>query len=227
MTPSRRADEISRLVGISAALAVGDESALLRRLETAAEMPDPGAVEEVLLQSYLFLGYPAALNAFALWRNVGPGCREEESLAVEAEGEEGEPRMPSGDWNSWEARGEEVCRVVYGGQYEGLRRNVRRLHPDMERWMVVEGYGKVLGRPGLDLVTRELCIVALLVVLDAPRQLYSHLRGALNAGATVEEVSAAMDVALSVAGDEAHRNAREVWNRVQARSSSDSRDAGD
>ena len=47
-------------------------------------------------------------------------------------------------------RGEEVCRTVYGGQYEGLRRNVRDLHPDMERWMVVEGYGKVLGRPGLD-----------------------------------------------------------------------------
>jgi 4-carboxymuconolactone decarboxylase len=226
MTPSRRADEVSRLVRISAALAAGDESALVRRLETAAEMLDPGGVEEVLLQSYLFLGYPAALNAFALWRRVGPRCREEVSLAVEAEGEGGGPRVPSGDWDSWETRGEEVCRVVYGGQYEGLRKNVRRLHPDMERWMVVEGYGKVLGRPGLDLATRELCIVALLAVLDAPRQLYSHLRGALNAGATVEEVSAAMDEARSVAGDEAHRTAMEVWNQLRARSSSDSRDAG-
>jgi 4-carboxymuconolactone decarboxylase len=47
----------------------------------------------------------------------------------------------------WRARGQEVCRAVYGGQYPRLRENVRDLHPDMERWMVEEGYGKVLGRP--------------------------------------------------------------------------------
>ncbi len=51
-----------------------------------------------------------------------------------------------------------------------------------------KGYGKVLGRPGLDLATRELCIVALLAVLRTPRQLYSHLRGALNAGAPPPEM---------------------------------------
>ena len=72
---------------------------------------------------------------------------------------------------------------MYGGQYEKLRANIAALHPDMERWMVREGYGKVLGRPGLDLATRELCIVALLAPQDAGPQLYSHLRGALNAGA--------------------------------------------
>jgi hypothetical protein len=50
--------------------------------------------------------------------------------------------------------------------------------------MIVEGYGKVLGRPGLDAGdVRELCIVALLAVAGRAAQLYSHLRGALNAGA--------------------------------------------
>ena len=34
------------------------------------DLPEPTPVEEALLQSYLFVGYPAALNAFALWRQL-------------------------------------------------------------------------------------------------------------------------------------------------------------
>jgi 4-carboxymuconolactone decarboxylase len=83
--------------------------------------------------------------------------------------------------------------------------------------MVVEGYGKVLGRPGLDLATRELCIIALLVVLNAPRQLYSHLRGALNAGAHPSEVEAALDLACASADEESAGQARGVWERVKGR----------
>ena len=49
--------------------------------------------------------------------------------------------------------------------------------------MLAEGYGKVLGRPGLALEVRELCIVAILAGQDAAPQLYAHLRGALNVGA--------------------------------------------
>ena len=49
--------------------------------------------------------------------------------------------------------------------------------------MIVDGYGKTLSRPGLDLMRRELCSAGMLVPQRAPRQLLSHLRGALNAGA--------------------------------------------
>lgn len=83
--------------------------------------------------------------------------------------------------------------------------------------MVVEGYGKVLGRPGLDLPVRELCIVALLAVLGAPRQLHSHLRGALNAGAFVEQVEMAVAEAESSSDSERGAEARAVWNRVLER----------
>jgi 4-carboxymuconolactone decarboxylase len=84
--------------------------------------------------------------------------------------------------------------------------------------MVAEGYGKVLGRPGLPLVDRELCIVAMLAVLQAPRQLYSHLRGALHAGATESDVRFALTQAEAfVASPEARRQARETWDGVLAR----------
>jgi len=108
-----------------------------------------------------------------------------------------------------------VCEAVYGGQYRKLRRNIAELHPDMEAWMVTEGYGKVLGRPGLPLATRELCIVALLVGLDAEPQLFSHLRGALNAGASPDQVEATLrEAGRSVSADR-RSSALEVWRRVR------------
>jgi 4-carboxymuconolactone decarboxylase len=83
--------------------------------------------------------------------------------------------------------------------------------------MVEDGYGRVLGRPGLDLAVRELCIVALLCRQDAPRQLYSHLRGALNTGASVDDVTEA--VALAAEGLDAERasSARRVLAEVLER----------
>ena len=73
---------------------------------------------------------------------------------------------------------------MYGEMYEKLRVNIAELHPALDAWMVVEGYGKVLSRPALDLVRRELCIVAVCAVAKQDRQLQSHLHGALNVGAS-------------------------------------------
>lgn len=160
------------LVDLCAALAAGD-----RKAEDAAStrLIDAGqtrAVEEALLQSYLFLGFPSALEAFRRWRARG----------VPAPGPEPD------DFEGWQRRGERTCRTVYGQVYDRLRQNVAELHPDLDRWMVVEGYGKVLGRPALALDIREMCIVAMLVVRGARRQLRSHLRGALNAGVERSEL---------------------------------------
>lgn len=198
--PLREYDRIP--VELGAALASRDDDAVRNVLEKAVEAGAATRIEEVLIQSYLFLGYPAALNGLALWRRIS--------------GEESPSPVPD-DPDTWRSRGEKVCRVVYGDQYEALRENVRALHPDMERWMIVEGYGKVLGRDGLDLRVRELSIAALLAVLNLPVQLYSHLRGALNAGATHREVEAALDVASGYMSDEARRTADAAWTRIRDR----------
>ena len=191
------------LIDVSAALAARAEAPLRSALEAARDAGvDAGQLEDALLQSYLFVGYPAALNAFALWRELA---------GVPA------AAAASEDWASWSVRGEQVCRRVYAGQYEGLNENVRRLHPDLARWMVVEGYGKVLGRPGLELRMRELCIAGLLAVLDAPRQLHSHLRGSLNAGASPEQVDEAIVVALHHADPDARTRAESTWQAVRDR----------
>ena len=98
-------------------------------------------VEELLLQSYLFAGFPRTLNAMREWRREHP-----------------EPVAPPADGTpeAWRADGERTCAVVYGAFYERLRENIRHLHGALDDWMIVEGYGKVLSRPGLDLVRRIL-----------------------------------------------------------------------
>jgi 4-carboxymuconolactone decarboxylase len=168
------------LVDVSASLATRDEAALTRALRIAAMVAPPEAVDEILLQAHLFVGFPVALEAFILWRELLPPTSA--------------PRDSEENPVSWDSRGEEVCRVVYGVNYGKLRANVAGLHPELDRWMVAGGYGRVIGRPGLDLVTRELCIAALLAVWGSPRQLHSHLRGAMHAGASPDELRAAIRI---------------------------------
>ena len=190
------------LVRVSAALAAGREDALRSALAEAAANADPMEVEEALLQSYLFVGYPAALAALAVWREASPAPSAEAS---------------PDDWPGWARRGAALCRRVYSTRYRELRDNVRRLHPDMERWMVVEGYGKVLGRPGLAPLAREYCIVALLAVAGAGPQLYSHLRGALNLGAPADSLVEVLAVAARFMDDARSEAARATWRRVLSR----------
>jgi 4-carboxymuconolactone decarboxylase len=198
MTPADRA-----LIALCAAVGARNRASLATTIDAAAEQADPAQAEEALLQSYLFVGYPVALQALAMWR---------ERTGIKAPAEPTPERR-----RQWRVRGEKVCATVYAGQYEKLRDNVSRLHPDMERWMLEEGYGKVLGRPGLDIKLRELCIVGVLVGLDAPQQLYSHLRGALNAGATIEEVESAVEIACVHSSISAKETARKVWHDVKNR----------
>jgi 4-carboxymuconolactone decarboxylase len=177
LKPGPLTPEVAYLVRLSGALATRDPAAIRDAMAAAHHACDPDAVEEVILESYLFLGYPAALTAFRLWREVS--------------GRQAQPHRPEGR-ETWRFRGEEICRAVFGNQYEALRQNVAALHPDLGEWMVEEGYGKVLGRAGLALPLRELCIIGLLAVSNVPEQLHSHLRGALAVGVEPEAVEAAL-----------------------------------
>lgn len=204
------------LVQVSAALASGDEAALRAALHEAAATAGPRSVEEVLLQGYLFLGFPAAIWAFGIWRSLPAGRPPEDGDPP------GGHSLETGDGDDlvsiWERAGESVCERVYSGNYEKLRRNVQALHPELDRWMILEGYGKVLSRPAIDLPTRELCIVALLAVTGWEPQLHSHLRGALNSGAAPAEAEAALEAGLRYASSAEWRGrARALWQQVLMR----------
>lgn len=196
---------LERLVSVSAALAVADWDSIEADLVSLASSKcDQNRVEETILQTYLFVGFPAALTAARLWRTV-----------LGRPAVESDPLAGSVSLSAWEERGEGICRMVYGSAYEKLRANMASVHPALDRWMVFEGYGKVLGRPGLDLVHRELCIVGLLTAGAWDEQLHSHLRGALLVGAPVTWVSRALQIGLErLEEPEADRLSR-LWDLVQ------------
>lgn len=163
-------------------------------------------IEEVLLQSYLFAGFPRALNAMREWR------RASGRLAPVADAAATSSEAPL-----WGVRGEATCATVYGSMYDGLRRNIKALHPALDAWMIVEGYGKVLSRPGLPLADRELCIVAACLAAGQERQLHSHLHGALHAGATPADVSGTIDAVAELSDESAVASARILWDKVRRR----------
>jgi 4-carboxymuconolactone decarboxylase len=168
---------IARGLAVASALgALGDEARLAAHCDAwfAAGLP-PAVLGEGMFQLYLFCGYPRALNALRVFR-------EREAAAGLP------PAADLGDDPSREAaqaRGAALCRRVYGARYDALLRHVQTLHPTLARLMVEEGYGRVLGRPGMEPVWREIATVGALVPLGVAPQVRAHLRGALNLGATL------------------------------------------
>jgi 4-carboxymuconolactone decarboxylase len=193
------------LVRLAAVIAAGTESEIRAAMVRAAssEVP-PVWIEELILQTYLFGGFPRGLNAMREWRRASgrPAPTRDEGERLDATA-------------TWARQGEETCRTVYGEMYDRLRVNIRELHPAFDTWMIVEGYGKVLSRPGLDLKRRELCVVAACAVLEQERQLHSHLHGALNAGATAEEVDETLAVVGDMLAPATRQRVAHLWARVR------------
>lgn len=192
-------DESTRvLVRLAAALAAGTDGEVREALQAAHDRVPPTWVEELILQTYLFAGFPRALNGMRQWRRL-----------------HGEPvEVEAGPANVL-AAGEETCGRVYGGMYEKLRTNIRQLHPLLDEWMIIEGYGKVLSRPGLDLPRRELCIVAACAASGQDRQLQSHLHGARNAGVLDAAIGDSIVALAGVIPDSLRERAVHMWQRLR------------
>src|SRR5438876_2827552 len=198
------------LVRAAAALAEGKIAELKQRFVAAraAGVPDLW-VEELLLQSLMLVGYPLALVAFGVWREVtGPIAHGGDSAGEELAHEE---------WQAWAKRGAQVCAAVYGRAYHKLLVNLRSLHPALEDLVLVDAYGKVIGRPGLDMKRRELCTVAAIAVLGTALQLHSHLRGALNVGASAAEVEGVLALVEPDLDPEHGHRAHVQWEDVKRR----------
>lgn len=202
---NRLDDATLALLRLAAAIARGGREVVHDAAVSAASVPlAPEVVDELLLQSVLTVGWPRALTAAAVWR------RASGQAAPEADPDEDYTRSAT-----WETRGEATCRTVYGSNYAKLRANVRALHPALDRWMLVEGYGRTLSRPGLDLRRRELCTVVQCAVLDVPAQLHSHLKGAVHAGAGEDEIQAALDAARPHQSAALAHDCQMLWEAVR------------
>ena len=192
------------LVRLAALVAARPEPAMRAALAGALSTVPHEWVEELLLQSYLFAGFPRTLNAMREWRRLSgrPAPADDSAAGVQ-------------NAERWATDGERTCAAVYGRFYDRLRPNIAALHPALDQWMIVDGYGKVLSRPGLDLPRRELCVVAVCAVAEQDRQLHSHLHGALHVGCAPAAVADALAALEDLMSPAAHDGATRLWAHVR------------
>lgn len=188
----------------SAAITLADDSLMSMAIHAGLRRHVTGAqFYEVVLQSYLFLGFPRMLIAAdCLNQVISDLDPPRPPLAVSAE-----------EAREWINRGVGLCKEVYDKNYGLLKDRVESMAPEIFRWMVFEGYGKVLSRPDLGIVEREMAIVACLIMENRPSQLYSHMRGALNVGADPDLLVAVVADIGDSAGD-GFRTAESILQRL-------------
>lgn len=127
----------------------------------------PDKIYEVILQMYLFNGFPCTIESLKVFIEYYPHFS---------------PNNEQYNVNLFEKRGIINCKEVYRANFDKLQENIYNLSPDLSEWMIIEGYGKVLGRSILTLQERELINVAMLCTNMAEHQLYSHIKGSFNTG---------------------------------------------
>lgn len=78
---------------------------------------------------------------------------------------------------------------VDGEAGERVIASLADIAPDFARYLIEFPFGDIYSRPGLDLKSREIAVVAALTALgNATPQLKVHVHGALNVGCSQEEV---------------------------------------
>jgi 4-carboxymuconolactone decarboxylase len=86
-------------------------------------------------------------------------------------------------------RGLAKLREIDGEAGEQVVAGLADIAPDFARYLIEFPFGDICSRPGLDLRSREIAVVAALTALgNAAPQLKVHIQGALNVGVSREEV---------------------------------------
>ncbi len=86
-------------------------------------------------------------------------------------------------------RGWKKFEEIHGPVAKATRESLKDISPELSRFVTEWAFGEIYTRPGLDLKTRQMLTVASLVTLgNAPLQLKSHIKGALNVGCTQQEI---------------------------------------
>jgi 4-carboxymuconolactone decarboxylase len=93
------------------------------------------------------------------------------------------------DDNERYQRGWEKLREIDGEAGERVIASLKDIAPEFARLLIEFPFGDIYSRPGLDLKSREIAVVAALTALgNATPQLKVHINGALNVGCSQQEV---------------------------------------
>ncbi len=187
-----RAMEILPCCRLSFALAAPERLDPRNALEKVLERCDLAEVEETILQSIPYSGFPAAVEALGWLREQHP---------------DGASRLAAQEHE------DSFFAQVYGEGEAKVRASLQDRHPDLERWIIDFAYGTVMESSWFSSATIEALAVASLIGQGRLRPLHSHLRGALRTGHTQATLSSLLEALQDVADAEVLRAATKMLER--------------
>jgi alkylhydroperoxidase/carboxymuconolactone decarboxylase family protein YurZ len=167
---------------------------------------DLNVAYELLLQGYLFCGYPRAIESFFCLERALKGKCGLDSSGISPRSLESSSALLK--------RGATIGSKVHGDKFDRINNKISALCPDLGYLMIAEGYGHVLSREGLDIRTRELGVVASLTASGARRQLNSHIRGCRNVGCEDSEIYEAIFTCLLWISAERVVESLGLWSEI-------------
>ena len=118
-------------------------------------------------------------------------------------------------------KGLAVRRKVLGNEYvDNALKNADAFSQPLQEYVTEGAWGSIWTRPGLELKTRSMITVAMLIAMGKQHELKGHVRGALNNGVTPAELQEVLLHAAVYCGVpsavEAFRTAAEVVDGAKA-----------
>lgn len=151
----------------------------------------PIELREAIYQCAPFIGFPKTLNALEVLNQVFKEKGIETPLKSTATVKEKDRYK----------KGFAIQNPLYGDEIkislEGLPDN---MGADVSKFLTEVGFGDFYSREGLDIKTRELLILSILVTTGNTTTLKSHIKGNLKAGNTKETITAAIIQCLPYVG---------------------------
>jgi alkylhydroperoxidase/carboxymuconolactone decarboxylase family protein YurZ len=165
----------------------------------------PKAILETILQSHLLIGFPRMIEAAVVYNEIFGNTMRHRN----------QPDSSIDDYAAYFGKGEKLCRKIYGKNFDRLKNRINAIAPEIFEWIIIEAYGKVLSRPGLKTIERELTMMAILIVENQKRQLISHIMGSLNAGSDFSLIRKINKDILPFAGLFNHRSAERIISGIE------------
>eukprot|EP00871_Galdieria_phlegrea_P000858 jgi/Galph1/1773/GphlegSOOS_G448.1 len=177
---------------------------------------------EAVLQSLVFVGLPKVLNACSTLQQANLLPPKEELLIereigcqIEEFDSSNQTSLQSDSTDPFILRGQRAFQQIYSTATKKLQDRIYSFHPDLESWVLEFGYGHILSRPVLSLYQRELCAIAALVGQSVAPQLISHIRGAIQVGATKEQIHSILQQTQFLVSSQAQQEVDNIWITFQ------------